>query len=96
MVPGSPTPDPRLTRNAAKQARLQAIAKEKQVPRVRVVPANDVLRRILRHPLGMPFRSSGSVEWPLDKYTQRRINDGSVTVEDTPAPQAHKSLDTSF
>jgi hypothetical protein len=30
----------------------------------------------------MAFRSTGSVDWPLDKYTQRRIADGSVTIEE--------------
>jgi hypothetical protein len=93
MVQGSPTPDPNATRNAAKRARLQAIAKEKQMPRVRVVPADDTMRRILKHPRGMAFRSSGSVEWPFDKFTQRRLADGSVLLEDKKAephkPHAH-------
>ena len=86
MIQGAPTPDPNATRNAAKRARLQAIAKEKQLPRVRVVPANDAMRRILKHPRGMAFRSSGSVEWPLDKFTQRRSADASVLLEDKAAP----------
>jgi hypothetical protein len=82
VVPASPSPDPRATRNAAKQARLEAIRKGKEVPRVRVLPANEDIRRVLKHPRGMAFRSTGSVDWPLDKYTQRRIADGSVTVEE--------------
>jgi hypothetical protein len=80
VVPASPNPDPRATRNAAKQARLQAIRKSKEIPRVHVLPANEDIRRVLKHPRGMAFRSSGAVDWPLDKYTQRRIADGSVTV----------------
>jgi hypothetical protein len=58
---------------------------------VRVVPATDELRRVLKHPNGMAFRSSGSVEWPLDKFTQRRIADGSVKVEDK--AEANKPAD---
>jgi hypothetical protein len=81
-VPASPTPDPRATRNAIKQARLLAIKKGKEIPRVRVLPANEDIRRVLKHPHAMAFRSTGSVDWPLDKYTQRRIADGSVTVEE--------------
>jgi hypothetical protein len=49
---------------------------------VRVVPANDDLRRLLKHPNGMPFRSEGSVEWPLDKFTQRRLREGSIKLAD--------------
>ncbi len=73
------------------------------MPRVRVLPANDDLRRVLKHPNGMAFRSAGSVEWPLDKFTQRRIADGSITIEKKDekkedekneaksAPQLHRS-----
>ena len=63
------------------QARVAAIRKTMTVPRVRVVPANDDVRRVLRHPRGMRFRSTGSVEWPLDSFTQRRINEGAITIE---------------
>jgi hypothetical protein len=89
VVPAAPSPDPRATRNAAKQARLQAIRKSRELPRVRVLPANDDLRRILKHPRGMAFRSTGSVDWPFDKYTQRRIADGSVTIEEEKKPEQH-------
>jgi hypothetical protein len=65
-----------------------------------VLPASEELRRVLKHPNGMAFRSSGSVEWPDDKFTQRRIADGSITIEkkdessdkpaqDKPAPRTH-------
>jgi hypothetical protein len=51
--------------------------------RVRVTPASDDLRRLLVHPTGIGFpENTGSVEWPLDKFTRRRIEDGSVTRED--------------
>ena len=65
---------------AARVAHLERIAKESATPNVRVTPANDTLRRIMKHPNGMRFRSTGSVEWPLDKFTKRRLADGSITL----------------
>jgi hypothetical protein len=55
-----------------------------QIPGVvRVSPASDDLRRVLRHPNGMGFMAEGgSAEWPNDRFTKRRIADGSVTVEE--------------
>lgn len=50
-------------------------------PGIRVEPKNDELRRVLKHPSSnMGFRSEGSVEWPDDNFTHRRIRDGDVTV----------------
>ena len=50
--------------------------------KVRVTPVSDEMRKILKHPRKGGFRSSGSVEWPLDSFTKRRIRDGDVTVEE--------------
>jgi len=48
-------------------------------PGIRVEPANEDLRRVLRHiPSGVRFRSEGSIEWPDDTFTRRRLKDGSV------------------
>ena len=58
---------------------LAATKKEGQ-GRVRVEPANEALRHVLRHPNGMAFRASGTVEWPWDRFTQRRLRDGSIRV----------------
>lgn len=57
------------------------------IARVRVTPANDDLRRVLKHPKGgLAFPAgSGSVEWPLDQFTRRRIKDGSVIREEPAA-----------
>jgi hypothetical protein len=49
-----------------------------QKPGVRVEPANDAMRRLLKHPRVGRFRSTGSMEWPDDKYTRRRLADGSI------------------
>jgi hypothetical protein len=80
-IPGAPAPDPRATRQAWKQARLQAIAAGRRLPTVRVLPASEEIRRVLRHPRAMAFRATGSVEWPRDSFTQRRLDDGSITIE---------------
>jgi hypothetical protein len=86
-IPGAPIPQAGATRNMAKRARFEAIARERQIPGVRVLPATEELRRVLRHPNGMAFRSQGSVEWPRDKFTERRLADGSITIEEpTPEP----------
>jgi hypothetical protein len=73
----------------AQKVRLKAIKQReeyiaKRMPkeeRVRVVPRNEDMRLFLKHPNGVGFPESGSVEWPLDGFTQRRIADGDVTVE---------------
>ena len=48
---------------------------------VRVLPKNDSIRKLIKHPVGGPFRGEGSSEWPNDSFTARRIADGDVTVE---------------
>jgi len=58
---------------------------------VRVIPANEELRRILKHPNGMPFRSEGSVEWPLDKFTQRRLREGAIKLAEGEKKEAAKA-----
>jgi hypothetical protein len=56
-----------------------------RTPRVRVSPKNDMVRQGIRHmPTGIPFPASGSVEWPYDNFTQRRIHDGTVIQEGKP------------
>jgi hypothetical protein len=51
---------------------------------VRVVPAKEEYRKTLKHlPSGVPFPPAGPAEWPLDQFTQRRLRDGSVTLEGT-------------
>jgi hypothetical protein len=62
--------------------RLAAIAAANQAPRVRVLPRDPDIRKYLKHePTKIAFRAEGSIEWPLDKFTLRRIRDGDVTVE---------------
>jgi hypothetical protein len=65
----------------AHPAHLAALAAEKQRARVRVrvEPTKEEYRQ-LSHPNGMKFRKEGSVEWPFDRFTQRRLADGSIKI----------------
>lgn len=85
-------PSASATSKSARLARLARIRQTMEVPRVRVEPANDDMRRLLKHPNGMAFRSSGSVEWPLDRFTKRRLADKSIRLadkgEDKPAAKS--------
>jgi hypothetical protein len=48
---------------------------------MKVLPRNDEMRKMLRHPNGdIPFRDEGPAEWPDDSFTHRRIMDGDITV----------------
>lgn len=52
---------------------------------VKVVPKNDTMRKLLKHPSNMvAFREEGPMEWPDDAFTARRIADGDVTVYEEP------------
>jgi hypothetical protein len=55
--------------------------------RVRVLPRDDVLRKLLKHPASGGFGPAGSIEWPLDQFTKRRLRDGDVTIEQQAEPQ---------
>jgi hypothetical protein len=54
---------------------------------IAVNPASDELRALLRHPTAGGFPSTGPARWPKDSFTQRRIADGGVTVDETDAPE---------
>jgi hypothetical protein len=60
-------------------------------PGIRVLPRDDDMRRLLKSSSGVRFRSEGSMEWPDDQFTRKRIRDGDVTVEETKQqqPKAH-------
>lgn len=66
----------------SRQARLKAVIDNSRPAPVKVWPASEDMRRLLRHPSGTKFRSdtNTAVEWPHDSFTVRRIRDGSVVV----------------
>ena len=55
---------------------------------VRVVPANEDVRRVMKHPHSGGFPKTGGAEWPDDRFTKRRLADGSVTREATSRPSS--------
>lgn len=82
-------PEPkRSLRMQRREERMKLARKLTEVTRVRVSPANERMRRVIRHPRFGGFRSSGSIELPLDTWLKRRIKEGSVVLES--AQQARK------
>jgi hypothetical protein len=82
--------DPRTLSIEARKKRMKELSKP--AARVRVTPGNDDMRRVLKHPSGVGFAEAGSTEWPHDQFTRRRIQDGSVKVEEHRADE-HRTPD---
>jgi hypothetical protein len=47
---------------------------------MQVVPKNDEMRKLLKHPSGVGFREKGPANWPNDSFTARRVRDGDITI----------------
>jgi len=58
--------------------RMERLRKLHQKPGLRVEPANEDMRRLLKHPVAGAFRSEGAREWPADNFTYRRLRDGDI------------------
>jgi hypothetical protein len=80
-----------MGRKAATPERLALLKAVNKIPGVRVVPAREELRAILKHPNGVRLRSEGSVEWPNDRFTQRRLADGDIKIAEEEKPVEHAS-----
>ena len=65
-------------------ARVNKIKK----PGIRVEPRDDDMRRLLKHPTAGGFRGEGSIEWPDDTFTHRRLKEGSVKLASEEKPVA--------
>jgi hypothetical protein len=80
----------RMQRRQRRLDKLRGITAAQNV-RIRVIPRDEELRQTMKHPRGGGFRSQGSVEWPLDQFTKRRLREGSVSHEKaTPEPEEKK------
>lgn len=79
--PRSENPPEKSVRLQRREARMKRVKDAREPRKVRVTPTRESLRAILKHPNAGAFRSSGSLEWPYDSFTRRRIRDGDVTVE---------------
>lgn len=87
MPQNQPTDQPPMNlRQKRRKERMDRVARA-QIPRVRVLPRDEDMRRVLKHPNGMAFRSEGSIEWPLDQFTKRRLKDGSVKLDEARSEQ---------
>jgi hypothetical protein len=70
---------------------MKRMAELRAVARVRVLPRDESVRRDIRHmPGGIAFPAEGSVEWPLDQFTKRRLIDGTVIRESEEAMKARQ------
>lgn len=68
-------------RKAARMQRMKQIRDMSAVQRVRIEPTKEEYRKVLKHPSNnQAFRETGSVEWPLDQFTKKRIREGSVKI----------------
>jgi hypothetical protein len=68
-------------RKKIQMERMARVNKARAIGRVRVSPRDDEVRAWIKHPRVGAFRSVGSIEWPNDTFTQRRIRDGTVLLE---------------
>jgi hypothetical protein len=71
-------------RGQRRKYRLERLKAARPSHGVRVVPASEELRKVLKHPNGIGFRKQGGIEWPNDRFTKRRLADGSVKLEEPP------------
>jgi hypothetical protein len=91
QTPATPNENPRNKQQARRMKILQDV-RDKHGS-IRVVP-NEKYRAVLFHPsTGMRFREEGGASWPNDRFTQRRLRDGSVRLEPKKEdkPQENKS-----
>jgi hypothetical protein len=72
------------------RARSQRFHKLHHRPGIRVVPANDDMRRLLKHPLTGHFRAEGGLEWPNDTFTFKRLRDGNIIRESEVKAKANR------
>ena len=62
--------------------RMEVMREARASQGAQIVPANDDVRRLMKHPHGGGFPKSGGATWPLDRSTKRRLLDGSITREE--------------
>jgi hypothetical protein len=70
-------------RHKARQDRMKDLRSTGRVPMVRVVPTNPDYRKHLKHgTTGIGFPAEGAGEWPNDQFTQRRLREGALKLEE--------------
>jgi len=72
---------------AARMERVKQVKNMSAAQRVRVEPTKEEYRKVLRHPSNnTAFRETGSLEWPLDQFTKRRIREGAIRIAESREP----------
>jgi len=79
------------TQSEQAKANLARVNNMKKRPGIRVEPRDDDMRRLLKHPSAGGFRSEGSIEWPDDTFTRRRLKEGSVKLAEEKKEPVHHS-----
>jgi hypothetical protein len=82
-----------VIRGAKAKERLKILknAQPQQVG-IRVEPRDETIRKYIKHqPRGIAFRPTGSIEWPNDRFTQRRLLDGTVKLAEEPKEEKSKT-----
>jgi hypothetical protein len=63
----------------ARSDHMERLKDEQALPQIKVIPANDTMRRKLKHPSGVGFRTTGGATWPDDRFTRQRLKEGAIT-----------------
>ena len=46
---------------------------------IRVLPANETMMKVIKHPGARAFvNMTTPIEWPLDQFTIRRLQEGAI------------------
>lgn len=77
-------------RGLRQRERVQKLADASPVG-VRVVPAKEEYRTVLKHPNSGGFPAQGGAEWTDDRFTKRRLADGSISREEPPVKRSTSS-----
>jgi hypothetical protein len=72
-----------------RRERLEKIRSARPKGGIRVVPTDEKYR-VLRHPSGIAFRPEGSIEWPNDRFTKKRIAEGVIKAEEKQETQSRQ------
>jgi hypothetical protein len=77
-------PQPELTgRQKARAVRLKLLHENSNAATVQVYAGSEEIHALLKHPNGLRLRGEFGTasEWPYDKFTQRRIADGTLSAK---------------
>lgn len=60
---------------------------------MKVMPKDDTMRKLLKHPNGnIEFREEGPTDWPDDSFTYRRLADGDIVLYEEPKSEPEPEM----